>query len=246
MSPMPKSVSLILPATDETNALRMTVERTRGALLGRELQFLVVTSPKLTTPECRAVISGLVEEYGAAVVPFDQIRAGIGGAIRDAFDRATGDYVVLMASDLETDPAVLPTMIAKLDDGFDIAATSRWIGGARFRGYDPLKLIFNFFFQHLFRILYWTDLTDLTYAYRAYRRDVITNIRWEETRFPFLFETIVKPLRLGYRVAEVPAPWVARTEGVSHNSFKQTFDYFWLGIRVRLQRAKEIGYSGQQ
>jgi len=43
----------------------------------------------------------------------------------------------------------------------------------------------------------------------------VQNIRWEETAAPFLFETLVKPLRLGVEVIEIPSVWKARTEGKS-------------------------------
>ncbi len=239
---MNTSVSIILPATDETYSLTQTVERALSLLPNRTLQFLIVTSPKLTTNECRSTIADLGSRYGDTIDTFDQHLPNIGGAIQNAFSRAKGDYTVLMASDLETDPSVLPELIGAIESGADVAVTTRWRKGVRFVGYHPVKLVFNFFFQLLFRILYWTKLTDLTYAYRAYRTDVLKNIRWEETRFPFLFETIVKPLRLGYKIVEINAPWAARTEGVSHNSIPQTLAYIRTGMRVRFMRKRAMVY----
>ncbi|MBI2612566.1 glycosyltransferase family 2 protein [Candidatus Kaiserbacteria bacterium] len=237
--------SIILPATDETYSLSETVEKIAALLPSQTIEYLIVTHPKLTTPACRETITKLRSTYGSAIESFDQTRRGIGGAVQDAIDRARGDVVILMAADLETDPAVLPSMLEQLES-FDVVATSRWKGGARFSGYDPLKFVLNFFFQHFFRILYWTKLTDLTYAYRAYRAPVLKSIRWEETGFPFLFESILKPLRLGYRATEVEAPWRARQEGMSHNSFMQTFAYTWTGIRIRFQSRKKMLYSEPQ
>lgn len=237
------SVSLILPATDETHSLEETVRRSAEALPGRTLEFIVVTSPKLTTDQCRSAIARLKTVYGNHIVAFDQHLPGVGGAIREAFSKASGAYTVLMASDLETDPAILPNLIKELDHGADIAATSRWKDGARFAGYDPLKLVLNYFFQLIFRILYATDLTDLTYAYRAYRTNLLRKIRFEETGFTFLFESIVKPLRLGYKAVEVSAPWKARTEGVSHGSVGGTLAYIGLGFRVRFMPRARMLYS---
>ncbi len=239
-------ISVILPATDETFSLAETVQSIASLLPSREIEYLIVTHPKLTTGECRATILELRATYGSCIVALDQVRARIGGAIQDAIDRAEGEVIVLMAADLETDPSVLPVMLQKIDEGYDVAATSRWKGGARFSGYDPVKYILNFFFQRFFRILYWTSLTDLTYAYRAYRAPVLKNVAWEETGFPFLFESILKPLRLGFRVTEVEAPWRRRREGVSHNSFWQTFAYTWAGLRIRFQRKKRMVYTAAQ
>jgi hypothetical protein len=133
-----------------------------------------------------------------------------------------------------------------MEEGYDVAVTTRWQGGIRFSGYNPLKLVLNFFFQQFFRLLYWTKLTDLTYAYRVYRTEIVKEIRWEENGFPFLFETILKPLRLGYHAAEVKAPWMARTEGASHNSFAQTAKYAVTGLHIRFQSTKTMVYTAAQ
>ena len=61
------------------------------------------------------------------------------------------------------------------------------------------------------------SLTDLTYGFRLYRTAVLQGIVWQELKHSFLFEALVKPLRLGCRVTEVPAAWEPRREGMSHN-----------------------------
>jgi len=236
-------VSVILPATDETYSLIETAEQCRSGLPDYHLQFIIVTSPKFTTSACRDAIKTLQGRYPEQIETFDQRLPGLGGALQEAFDRAQGEITVLMSSDLETDPKVLPLMLKKMSAGYDVVATTRWTRRAGFSGYNKIKLLLNFFFQQFFRILYWTSLTDLTYAYRAYRTDKLKKIRWEEMQFPFLFESIVKPLRLGYRVTEVPAPWRVRPEGISHNSFKQTLDYARIGIRVRFQKKTKMLYT---
>lgn len=236
-----KTISIILPATDETYSLTETVQQCRDVLSSSYiLHFLVVTSPKLTTPECRHTIASLPNTNSDSIQSFNQTTPGIGGALQDAFKRVKGEYTVLMASDLETDPQILPKLISELESNADIAATTRWKGGARFAGYNPIKLILNYFFQIFFRLLYGTTLTDLTYAYRAYKTEVLQSIIWEHQGFPFLFETIVKPLRLKYRVTEVNAPWKARTEGVSHANWKQIIAYAKVGIRIRFLPLKKI------
>ncbi len=236
-----KKISLVLPATDEPVSLEETVRRIRALLPQYFFQFIIVTHPTLTTPECKEMIAKLMSE-SSDVETFVQKRPGLGGAIQDGFDRCEGDFSVLMSSDLETDPAALPEMMARMELGADIVATTRWRGGVRFKGYDPIKLVLNYCFQNFFRILYWTDLTDLTYAYRVYRTEIVKRIRWEEPKFPFLFESIVKPLRLGYSIVEIKAPWISRNEGVSHNSFWQTADYLRVGLKVRFQSKKNMVY----
>jgi GT2 family glycosyltransferase len=82
------------------------------------------------------------------VVVLRQQRPFLGGACMDAVDKATGSHLILMASDLETDPYQVKTMIALARKYPDrIVLNSRWIRGGRFIGYEKTKLVMNFFFQ---------------------------------------------------------------------------------------------------
>jgi len=109
---------------------------------------------------------------------------------------------------------------------------SRWLEKQAFHGYSFGKYVCNYIFQKLFSLLYHVTLTDLTYGFRIYRSAVIREIIWEELRHPFLFECLVKPLKLGCRVKEIPAKWVARKEGVSQNVLSSYVGYFRIGLKV--------------
>jgi hypothetical protein len=99
-----------------------------------------------------------------------------------------------------------------------------------------LKRILNWWFQQFFSFLYGVHLTDMTFGYRIFKTPLVKSIAWEEVRHPFLLETIIKPLRLGASVCEIPTTWKARIEGESHNSFWRNFVYFRPGIKVRFAR----------
>lgn len=228
-----ESVSVILPVMNETFSLRQTVE-----IIVRDAQpwireFLIVVCDR-TTPEALQTAQTLQREFGELVVIHTQRLPFLGGAIREAFEIARGSHVVLMASDLETDPALVSHLIeleAVQPDG--IVTTSRWIAGGSFEGYSRLKWALNWVFQKTFAILYGTKLTDMTYAYRIMPTSLVQAIRWDELRHPFLFETLIKPLRLGVPVRETPAQWRARSEGESQNTFWRNFEYFRIGMRTR-------------
>lgn len=239
-----KNLCIILPATDETNALAETVRLTKQLLPAYAVTYLIVTSTKLTTPACRETIASLQQTYGSIVSTFDQTLPGPGGAVRDALKRVSAEYLVMMPSDLEVEPSILPRMVARLEEGYEMCTATRWRGsGFSSSGYNPLKLVLNFMFQQFFRVLYLTTLSDLTYGYRAYKWEAVRNIKWTETGFPFFIEHLLKPLRLGLRITEVPAPWRARTEGVSHASVSELLGYVRAGLQIRLLPRRDLCYS---
>jgi hypothetical protein len=91
----------------------------------------------------------------------------------------------------------------------------------------------NWVFQRLFSLLYLTHLTDMTFGFRILPTTLVRSIQWEELRHAFNLESLIKPLRLGVPVTEIPAAWHPRTEGESQNPFARNFEYFRIGLKVR-------------
>jgi glycosyltransferase involved in cell wall biosynthesis len=238
------SVTVVLPVVNETVSLRKTVDIIlRDAR--EDVQELLIVVCRRTTPEARATIEELQNRLGDLVVVHDQELPFLGGALREAFDRATGSHAIMMASDLETDPADVKHLIAESKrHPAAIIAASRWRSGGSFEGYSRVKLVCNWFFQRFFSVLYGANLSDMTYAYRIFPTALVQSIEWEELRHPFLFESLVKPLRLGVRVIEISSAWKARTEGESQNTFFRNFVYFRTGIKTRLRSRESLLRSG--
>jgi glycosyltransferase involved in cell wall biosynthesis len=239
-----ESTSIILPVMNETYSLRQTVDIIENDCHDDVKEYIIVVCNK-TKPESLAVCEEIKKKLGERVKIHVQKMPFIGGAIREAFELSTGSHTILMASDLETPPEVVKTMIALAKEQPEqIVTASRWIKGGKFYGYDPLKKFLNFIFQRIFSFLYFVSLTDMTYAYRIFPTKLVQAIQWEELKHPFLLETIIKPLRLGVKVKEIPAVWKARTEGESQNTFFGNFIYFRIGFRTRFMSISKILKSG--
>jgi hypothetical protein len=235
-----ESASIILPVLNETQALRQTVDIIEATCARSVGEYILVVCER-TTPESLLVCREITQSLGDRGSLHFQKRPFVGGAIRDGFDLARFSHVVMMHSDLETDPALVQTMIKVAEEHPDgIATASRWIAGGEFEGYSPTKLVANYLFQKMLSVLYGTRLSDLTYAYRMFPRSLVRAIRWQELKHPFFLETAIKPLRLGVTIREIPAKWKARAVGGSANPFMANFAYFRIAVTTRLKTKAEI------
>ena len=223
------NVSILLPAMDETYSLQETVDTIINTNDRKDLAEFILLLCNRTTAESRKVAEKLVEKY-KEILPIyihNQKLPFVGGAIREGIDLAKGSHLVMMSSDLETDPNVIKTFIEKSKKSPNkIITATRWKKGGGFDNYNKVKLVCNMIFERLIGLFYLTSLSDLTYAYRIFPSDLMKSINWEELKHPFFLETALKPLRLGVKFEEVSAHWVARTEGTSQNSFFANFKYF--------------------
>ncbi len=243
---MPRSfenVTILLPAMDETYSLKQTVDIIAGTNEREDIEEFILLLCDKTTKEARDTAEALVLQYKDRIPVYihNQELPFVGGAIREGISLAKGSHVVMMSSDLETDPHVIRTFIrnAKKHPNRIITAT-RWKKGGGFEHYNKVKLICNLIFERAIGLFYLTFLSDLTYAYRIFPTDLMKRIRWEELRHPFFLETALKPLRLGVKFIEVPAHWAARTEGESQNSFFANFRYFRTAWHNRFLKKEQI------
>jgi glycosyltransferase involved in cell wall biosynthesis len=236
---LPFTVSVILPVIDETDSLRQTVEILLAENSQEISQVLIVVCSN-TKPKSLATAEELQVRWPGLIHVRTQQRPFLGGAMRDAFEWATGSHIVMMASDMETDPRTVKQLLTAARQDFDIVTATRWSSRGNFRGYDPFKHLLNGIFQVFLRLLYGSTLSDFTFGFRVFRARWVKTIQWTELRHAFLLETILKPLRLGANVTEIPTTWTARTEGQSHNRFLQNFVYLRTALKIRFTPKHEL------
>ncbi|MDR1897756.1 MAG: glycosyltransferase family 2 protein [Prevotellaceae bacterium] len=236
------SVSVVLPAINETYSLKKTVEIIMNTCCKEDICELLIILCDKSTPECVKTAEYIRQiNENVPVGIYYQKEPFIGSAMREAFDLVKGTHVIMMSTDLETDPNIVSEFIELIKNSpEDIITASRWIEDGNFRGYNKVKLILNFIFQKIISWLFFSKLTDLTYAYRIFPVPLVQSINWEETKHPFFLETALKPLRLGVKINEIPAKWNARTEGESQNSFFKNFDYFRVAVKIRFMKKIKI------
>lgn len=198
-----ESLSAVLPTLDETHSLTHTIECLVGDLRDDLAQIIIIVNDR-TTETALEHANSAVEKYPDLVSIHWQDKPFFGGAILKAFEVSVGSHTILMAPDLETKPEDAPVLAAAAKANPDaVINASRWAGGG-FEGYSKVKLLANWVFQKIFAVLYGVALTDMTFGYRILPTYLTKTMNWEESRHPFVLETIVKALRLGVRAVEVP------------------------------------------
>jgi dolichol-phosphate mannosyltransferase len=226
------SLSVVVTVYSETYSLVETIERILSKNRDYITEILLVISPKSST-ECIDTCHQLKDKYDLISLHIQQQNPGVGWAIREGMELAKGQYVALLSADLETEPEAIDRMVRKIEETkCDLVIGNRWLPGGGFENYDPKKLILNWMFQNLFKILYFTKIGDLTYGYKILKKELIRQIQWEGTLHEIYIETTIKPLKQKAKVEQVPTIWIGRKEGESKNTFIKNFRYVALALKV--------------
>ena len=135
---------------------------------------------------------------------------GKGAAIRTALQYATGTFCIVQDGDLEYDPQDYIPILKT----FETQQVSVVYGSRFLRGWPPMRLpnkIVNKLLAVMVRVLYQTPITDEATCYKAFRTDVLQSIPLVCMRFEFCPEVTAKLIRRGYRIAETPISYEARS-----------------------------------
>jgi dolichol-phosphate mannosyltransferase len=223
--PVPDSrVTVVIPTKDEEGLVGEIVD----AVKPYADEVLVVDG------HSRDRTREIAAEHGARVV-LDRGK-GKGDALRLALDEATGDIVVFIDADGSHEPRDIPAMVAPIIAGqSDLVVGSRGKGGSdelhgtleqliRYIGSQIIMLGINYRWN--------VRLTDSQNGFRAIRRDVGRRLGMTSNLTTIEQEMMMKALKKGYRVSEIPSHEYERKWGTSKVVvWKLWFAYVWSFLR---------------
>ena len=123
-------------------------------------------------------------------------------------EESRAPFVLTHMADDEFNADLLDSMVGKIKSGAEIVTGSRFMKGGCMKGCVWYKKLIT---QTASLTLYYVHLLpvhDATNAFRMFSRRTLETIEIESTEgFNVAFELLVKAVRLGWKVDEVPARW---------------------------------------
>jgi len=217
-------LSFVLPVCNERDSLRQLYDE-------------IVEHTPCTAFEMIFVDDGstdgsfeLLEEMAAQDERIKMVRFrtnfGKAAALQTGFYCATGDVVITMDTDLQDNPAEIPNMLARLNEGWDL------VSGWKKKRRDPLgKRLPSKLFNRVTSGMTGLKLHDYNCGFKAYRREVIEelDVYGELYRYiPALAH------RRGFRVTEMPVEHRPRTHGRSKYGLERLLHGFFDLLTVLL------------
>jgi glycosyltransferase involved in cell wall biosynthesis len=197
------TISVILPAKNEAEGLRRTLPALLARVPGAEI--IVVDDGSIDDT------AQVAEALGARVLssPYSM---GNGASIKRGARAAAGDILIFMDADGQHDPACIPALLAKLDEGYDMVVGARdWSGQAGVH-----RGAANAFYNWLASRMTGFEVKDLTSGFRVVRAGRFREfIHLLPNGFSYPTTSTMAFFRSAYAVAYMPIP-VAKRVGKSH------------------------------
>ncbi len=209
-------LSVVIPVYNEAESLPLLIPALLSALDPLSIPWEVVLVDDGSKDNSVAVLEKLAADTPDKVKVVE-LRRNFGQttAIAAGIDYAQGEVIVLMDADLQNDPADIPAMLAKLDEGYDV------VSGWRVNRQDTFitRTLPSRIANELISWVTGVHLHDYGCMLKVYRREVITGFRLygEMHRFIPAYAGMV-----GAKIFEMPVDHHARKYGKTKYGLERT------------------------
>ena len=215
LEPAPE-VSVVVPVYNECESIPHLLEQVAAALrpLGRRFEIILVDDG--SSDASWQVIRGLTPRFPELIGLSLGRNYGQTAGLMAGIHESRGAIVVTMDGDLQNDPADIPRLMAKVEEGFEVVSGWRRRRQDKWLSRRLPSLIANALIKRVARV----PIHDQGCALKAYRGELVRSIALYSD-----FHRFVVPLTQmgGSRVAEVETHHRAREFGQSKYGISRTF-----------------------
>lgn len=200
-------LSVVIPLLNEAENLALLHQKLTEALVPLDRSYEIIFINDGSTDSSASMLDRLFATDPAVRVIHFQRNFGKTAALTAGFRYSRGQIVITLDADLQDDPAEIPALLAKLEEGYDLVTA--W----RYQRQDPIDKTWPS------RIFNWgvatfsgVRLHDFNCGFKVYRRQVTEQIPLYSDFHRFI---PVLAAGRGFRIAELPIKHYPRHAGSS-------------------------------
>ena len=210
------TLSVVIPAHNEAEVIEPTLRGLIDQLGPAGIDYEIVVVDDASSDGTGDVVRRVAEDEPRVRVVRNEAPNGFGFAVRKGLESFRGDAAAIVMADGSDDPRDVVLYHRVLEAGYDCAFGSRFMPGAHVHDYPRFKLLMNRVVNTGIRALFRHGYNDTTNAFKAYRREVIENLRpLLSHHFNMTVELPLKAITRGFSYAIVPTSWTNRAAGKS-------------------------------
>jgi glycosyltransferase involved in cell wall biosynthesis len=203
-----RCISVVVPVYNEEHTLAKIVDR----LLELPQLLEIVIVDDCSSDKTPQILESLRAKHDRIQVARHEKNRGKTEALKTGFRLTRGDLVIVQDADLEYDPQDIPSVIAPI-----LAGDADVVFGSRFLVRKATRVLYfyhylgNKLLTFLSNLATNINLTDVETCYKAFRGDIIRQMKIDSRGFGFEIEVTAKVAKLKCAIYETPISYYGRT-----------------------------------
>jgi len=219
-------LSIIIPARNEEDNIEETILRIIKYIDPQSTEIIVVNDHSYDRTE--NIVTRLNEQFSFVKLIRNEKEPGFANTLIVGFENSKGEFILPVMADGCDDPTIIPEMLEKAKEGYDLICGSRYIKGGGKIGGPKLQSFFSWFVGKSLHWLINIPTSDVPNAFKMYKADILKNLKLKEKGFAISMEACLKFYFSGYKIVEIPTIWYGRKKGKSKFKLSKTFPYICL------------------
>lgn len=206
-------LSIVIPVYNEENtvsalvrSVNLSLDKIQSEIMATEIIIVNDGSSDNTATQLEEIRLKYPSVKIVSLFP----NQGKGAAVANGISHTNGHFVIIQDADLEYDPMDYPVILEPLlKRNVDVVFGSRFLGKNNYFVFSSYWA--NRFLTFLTNLCGKLNITDMETCYKAFRGDLIRNIKLESKRFGFEPEVTAKIAKIkNLRLEEVPISYRGR------------------------------------
>ncbi len=205
-------VSILIPVYNERAVVEKSLSMVLQAPLPENMERELVIVDDCSKDGTSEILARFAAQHPEIRLFRHEVNQGKGAAVRNAIEKAEGDFCLIQDADLEYDASEYPVLLAPLLSGrADAVFGSRYLSGEQRRVLPFWHSMINLFLTLTSNMFSNLHLTDMETCYKVFRTDLLKSIPIRSDRFGFEPEITMKCAKRKLRIYEVPISYHGRT-----------------------------------
>jgi len=211
-------VSIVVPLFNEEESLNPLYSEIIKSVKETNIDYEIIFIDDGSTDKSLEILRELNRKDNKVRYISFRKNYGKSAAINVGFQKASGDAVITMDADLQDDPAEIPNLLKKLDEGFDM------VSGWKKVRFDPfIKKHSSKFFNYTTRVMTGIKIHDFNCGLKAYKKEVVKNINVYGELHRYI---PVLANNKGFSISEIPVKHHPRRYGKTKFGISRFFKGF--------------------
>ncbi|HQU78213.1 MAG TPA: glycosyltransferase family 2 protein [Azonexus sp.] len=218
-----KKISIVTPCFNEEENITELLDRIRKSTAQIEnIEFEHIFIDNGSTDNTVEIIKKIAKENNQIKLIINQRNFGHIRSPMHALLQATGDAVILMVSDLQDPPELIPNLIEKWEQGYKVAVCTKPTSKEN-SGFFILRKLYYRFIKKISDAPLIENFT----GFGIFDKEFINQFRKLNDPYPY-FRGLIS--EFGFKAAEIPFEQPRRVRGITKNNLYTLYDMAMLGI----------------